>query len=252
VRPPGARVRVIATPPRASPACSVAWGMATDTAHIGRRARLIRRRRGMSLDVAAGLAGISKGYLSRLERGERNFERRGLLEDLAGALGCSVADLTGQPYPPTDRDTADAMAALPGIRVALADYDADDVPDVNPRPLDELVSWARNANEHRDHARFSLAGHDIGALIWGQQRLDQRPLRVSQIAGVALRWLRSGLALARRRSRRSTLRCRRHGVTLLTPAPQVTEARRAISNTFLGVGPTLAADRAQEAVEHRR
>ena len=51
-----------------------------------------------------------------------------------------MADLTGQLYPPTDRDTADAIAALPGIRVALTDYDADDVPDVTPRPLDELVS----------------------------------------------------------------------------------------------------------------
>ena len=69
-----------------------------------------------------------------------------------------------EPYPPTDRDTANAMATLLGIRVALTDYDADDVPDISPRPLDGLVSWARNANEHRDHARFSLAGRDIGAL----------------------------------------------------------------------------------------
>lgn len=34
--------------------------------------------------MAARFAGISTGYLSRLERGERNIERRGLLEDLAG------------------------------------------------------------------------------------------------------------------------------------------------------------------------
>jgi transcriptional regulator with XRE-family HTH domain len=62
---------------------------------IGARARMIRRRRGLSLEVAAGLAGISKGYLSLLEHGQRGFNRRGLLEDLADALGCSVADLTG-------------------------------------------------------------------------------------------------------------------------------------------------------------
>ncbi|MGH4022173.1 MAG: hypothetical protein ACRDT0_23655 [Pseudonocardiaceae bacterium] len=74
-------------------------------------------------------------------------------------------DLTGQPYQPIDRDTAEAMACLPGIRAALHDYDADDVPDVTPRPLDELVSWAQNANEHRDHARFSLAGRDLGTLL---------------------------------------------------------------------------------------
>jgi transcriptional regulator with XRE-family HTH domain len=55
------------------------------------------------LDVVAGLAGISKQYLSALERGQRGFNRRGLLDDLATALCCSVADLTGQPYLPPDR-----------------------------------------------------------------------------------------------------------------------------------------------------
>jgi hypothetical protein len=38
-----------------------------ESAEIGRRARLIRRRRGLSLDVVAGFAGISKGYLSMLD-----------------------------------------------------------------------------------------------------------------------------------------------------------------------------------------
>jgi transcriptional regulator with XRE-family HTH domain len=38
-----------------------------ESTEIGRRARLIRRRRGLSLDVVAGLAGFSKGYLSLLE-----------------------------------------------------------------------------------------------------------------------------------------------------------------------------------------
>jgi transcriptional regulator with XRE-family HTH domain len=87
-----------------------------EPAEIGLRARTIPRRRGLSLDVAA-LAGISKGYLSRLETGQRQFERRGLLDDLAVALGCSVADLTGQPYLPPDWATADALATLPGIQL---------------------------------------------------------------------------------------------------------------------------------------
>jgi transcriptional regulator with XRE-family HTH domain len=55
----------------------------------------------LSLDVVAGLAGISTPYLSLLERGQRGFNRRGLLDDLAAALGCSLADLTGQPYLPS-------------------------------------------------------------------------------------------------------------------------------------------------------
>lgn len=136
-----------------------------DSGDIGQRARTIRRRRGLSLEVAAGLAGISTGFLSRLERGERNFERRGLLEDLAAALGCAVADLTGQPYLPTDRATADAMAAVPGIREALHSYGPDDVPDVPLRPLPQLTHRAREANEHTTQARYGLAGREIGAVL---------------------------------------------------------------------------------------
>jgi hypothetical protein len=56
---------------------------AEEASAIGARARMIRRRRGLSLDVVAGLAGISKPYLSQLEHGQRGFNRRGLLEDLA-------------------------------------------------------------------------------------------------------------------------------------------------------------------------
>jgi transcriptional regulator with XRE-family HTH domain len=86
---------------------------------IGRRARVIRHLRGLSLDGVAGLAGMTADHLSMLESGERRFERRGQIEDLANAVGCSVTDLTGQPYLPVDRATADALTAVPGIREAL-------------------------------------------------------------------------------------------------------------------------------------
>ncbi len=122
---------------------------------IGQRIRTIRRRRGLSLDTAAGLAGISKPYLSMLERGQRRFDRRGLLEDLAHALGCSVVDLTGQPYLPGDRDSVDALATLPGISVALYDATLDDVPDMPVRDVAELARWAAKANEHTANNRYS-------------------------------------------------------------------------------------------------
>jgi transcriptional regulator with XRE-family HTH domain len=54
-----------------------------DASAIGQRVRMIRRRRGLSLDVVGGLAGITGPYLSMLERGLRGFNRRGLVEDLA-------------------------------------------------------------------------------------------------------------------------------------------------------------------------
>ncbi len=136
-----------------------------DAQAIGARARMIRCRRGLSLEVVAGLAGISTAYLSLLERGLRGFNRRGLIEDLAEALGCSVTDLTGQPYLAQDRATIEGRAALPGISLALNDVGPDEVPDVTPRPLDELVAWANTANEHRDQGRYSLAVRDLGTLL---------------------------------------------------------------------------------------
>lgn len=132
---------------------------------IGARARMIRRRRGLSLDVAAGLAGITKSYLSLLERGQRGFNRRGLLEDLAEALGCSVADLTGQPYLPVDRQSADTAATIPEVSAVLHDTTLDDVLDVRARPLPELVAAASRANACADDARYALAGRDLGAVL---------------------------------------------------------------------------------------
>ncbi|MBV9140612.1 MAG: hypothetical protein JO115_06820 [Pseudonocardiales bacterium] len=108
---------------------------------------------------------MTKQYLSQLERGHRGFNRRGLIENLAEALGCSVADLTGQPYLAPDRATIEGRAALPGISLALNDVGPDEVPDLTPRPLEELLAWAERANEHRDQGQFSLAGRDLGTLL---------------------------------------------------------------------------------------
>jgi transcriptional regulator with XRE-family HTH domain len=138
---------------------------AEDARSIGARARMIRRRRGLSLDVAAGLAGISPPYLSLLERGQRGFNRRGLIEDLALALGCSVVDLTGQPYLPPDRASADALAVLPVVSVALHECSLSDVPAVSVRPVEQLVTLAAQANRHVDETRYHLAGRDLGALL---------------------------------------------------------------------------------------
>jgi transcriptional regulator with XRE-family HTH domain len=132
---------------------------------IGSRLRMIRRRRGLTQDVVAGLAGISKPYLSQLENGLRAFERRSLFERLAAALDCSITDLTGEPYLPVDRQDAEGMAAIPGLEQGLHDCTLDDVPDIPARPVAELVAAVRVANEHRDQVHYALAGRDIGAIL---------------------------------------------------------------------------------------
>ncbi|MBV9730452.1 MAG: helix-turn-helix transcriptional regulator, partial [Pseudonocardiales bacterium] len=132
---------------------------------IGARARMIRRRRGVSLEVVAGLAKMTKQYLSQLERGQRGFNRRGLVEDLASALGCSVADLTGQPYLPPDRESARAKAVIAQIERGLSEATLDDVPDLAPRSLGVLSTWMRSAVELRDTASYRSSGEGIDDVL---------------------------------------------------------------------------------------
>jgi hypothetical protein len=100
-----------------------------------------------------------------LERGQRGFNRRGLLENLADALGCSVTDLTGQPYLAPDRATADALAAIAEITPVLYDVTLDHVPDIPARPVERLTTWAALANAHCGEAHYALVGKDLAALL---------------------------------------------------------------------------------------
>lgn len=132
---------------------------------IGRRAGLLRQQRGLSLDTTAGLAGISGDTLERLETGRHWYERLGLVEDLATALGCSVTDLTGQPYLPMDQDTADALTAMPGLRDAVHSVTLNHPPELPARPLDQLTLLLHQAHEHLDQDRVGPAGHGLGTLL---------------------------------------------------------------------------------------
>lgn len=92
-----------------------------DDEGIGTRIRRYRRSRGLSLDQAAGLAGISKPYLSRLERGQRSVDSRALLKRISSALQVPVPDLTGQPYAARGRAVAEARPGVTATRLALLD-----------------------------------------------------------------------------------------------------------------------------------
>jgi transcriptional regulator with XRE-family HTH domain len=154
-------------------------------AQIGARVRYWREKKGLNLETAAGLAGISKSYLGRLENGKRHFNRRGLLEDIALAIGCSVAVLTDpkpgpaegglpgpaarpgqQPYQLVARSNQAAATVIPQIRTALMHCTLDDVPDVPTRPIRELVAAARLATKRLFEAgRDDLASQGLADLM---------------------------------------------------------------------------------------
>lgn len=69
----------------------------TDTAppSPGEQVRALRLRRGLTLDQLATHAGLSKGHLSRFERGEKTVSIAALMR-VAQALHTSVASLLGE------------------------------------------------------------------------------------------------------------------------------------------------------------
>jgi len=69
-------------------------GGAAEGGSLGDKLRAARRRHGLSLREASGLAGLSVSHLSAIERGTRNISLAGL-QRLAVALGISVSDLFG-------------------------------------------------------------------------------------------------------------------------------------------------------------
>lgn len=81
---------------------------------IGGNVRAARLERGMSLRALATASGLSAGYLSKVERGLANLDRRRSLLDVADALHVPPNRLTGQPYDPQTR--AEEL-----VRVAVAD-----------------------------------------------------------------------------------------------------------------------------------
>lgn len=152
---------------------------------IGTRARTIRRRRGLSLNTAAGLAGISKSYLSMLESGDRSFEKRGLIEDVANALGCAVVELTGEQNPVRDRRASAAAEAIPGLNRAFFDLDLDDFPDVSTRALATLVTAVTTANIHADQGDYDRAGRDLAQVVTELHVLAGSSTGVDRVAALA-------------------------------------------------------------------
>jgi transcriptional regulator with XRE-family HTH domain len=109
---------------------------------IGERIRVRRQLRGWSIRYAADRAGLSHSTLSRIEKGRVSVDNRFTIAGIAAALECPVAELTGQPGTPADRDAAAARAAAPAILQALIETDLSQDPTTTPRPIEALEQEA--------------------------------------------------------------------------------------------------------------
>ncbi len=146
-----------------------------DPRTIGARLRQIRRARQKSLRVVAGLAGMSKSKLDRIERGEVALDSRSDIVALANALGISPSELTKLPVPAPCNGDVDA--AVGAVRLALWAVSRNR-PRGHVAGLEELRARAR-AVESSDYQRRGellpdlirdlhtsiMAGHDVAELL---------------------------------------------------------------------------------------
>lgn len=129
-----------------------------DSNDLGRRVRELRSWRGLSLRTTADLAGLSHGYLGKLERGEKPVNSRQVLEALALALRVAPDELTGSSpevaghASPESHDAANALANL------LSDWWVGEVPDAPGRPLPQVVADLMAFHESRNSAGPNSAG----------------------------------------------------------------------------------------------
>lgn len=120
--------------------------ISTDRGGIGLAVRRARRTAGLTLEQAAGLAGHTKSWLSKIENGTMPLVKRPDIAALATALGVSADALLGEPAPEIHAGR-EAWNLTP-LRAILLDASPGDPPDIPARP----VALLRDLNEQADAA----------------------------------------------------------------------------------------------------
>ncbi|MDL4773310.1 helix-turn-helix domain-containing protein [Actinomadura xylanilytica] len=130
---------------------------------IGARLRTLRRWRGLTLEELAGLAGLSKSFLSRAEHGYRALDRRSHIAALASALRVSETDLVGGPHLTADPVQAEPHATIPALRAALMANTLTAPAVDRARPLPELVE--EMGRIERSKYKHVTVGEKLPALV---------------------------------------------------------------------------------------
>jgi transcriptional regulator with XRE-family HTH domain len=132
---------------------------------IGGRIRARRQLRGWSVRFTADRAGLTHASLSRIERGLQSADNRFVLADIAAALECSVAELTGSPVTLTDASVVSARASVAAIREALLEADFASASTTSPRALPLLERETALVQDLRGRLDYAGAGQYMPRLI---------------------------------------------------------------------------------------
>ena len=129
---------------------------------IGRRLRLIRKTRRKSLAVIAGLAGMSKSKLDRIERGEIALDKLSDIVALAGALQIAPGDLLRLPVPAPANGHTDATTKA--VRQALNAIESDE-PNGLVLPVTALREQVARIHTQLRACQFADVATDLPGLI---------------------------------------------------------------------------------------
>ncbi|HEU0128833.1 MAG TPA: helix-turn-helix domain-containing protein, partial [Pseudonocardiaceae bacterium] len=205
---------------------------------VGALLRKIRFDRDLSLEVVAGRAGISAGFLSRVERGEAALERLSHWRGIADALGIALSEILRLPVPaPGNGHTDSSVVAVRGAldEVILGSPRGDVLPTETLR--------ARVAAIHGDNraCRFPEVASALPGLIRdlhttlavGRDGDVLLPLAVFLHVQVTRLWLRYAAA---------PIDLRRHVVFLARGLARESNAITTLGVAAYGVADTLIAD----------
>lgn len=114
---------------------------------IGKRVRRARLRLGMTQADLAAEVGKTQGWVSKVEKGDIELDRTGIINHLAAALHCHPNDLMERPYVAGKVSENQWQISAASILRELRRYDLAPVFDGRPRSSAEL--WADTERLHR-------------------------------------------------------------------------------------------------------
>lgn len=118
----------------------------------------------MTQAQVSGLAGVTQGYISQVEAGRKSVDRRSTLIAIADALQVTLADLFEAPGDPADPQRDRADAAMPAIRVILAEIEEG---ERRPPVLDRngMEAAAEELSRHRLDANYPTMAGILATLL---------------------------------------------------------------------------------------